>query len=58
MPLTTVGYGGKIPVTAIGRIFAAIVVLIGVGIIAVPTGLISAALTRSQTTPDEEPQDG
>lgn len=44
--LSTVGYGDMYPVTAGGKFFTSIMVLLGVGIIAVPTALISAALTR------------
>jgi voltage-gated potassium channel len=43
--LTTVGYGDVYPVTAGGRIFTGAVLLIGIGVIAVPAGLITAALT-------------
>ena len=45
--LTTVGYGDLYPVTAGGRAFAGVVVVIGIGIgiIAVPSGLLAAALT-------------
>lgn len=44
--LTTVGYGDVYPITIGGRIFTSIVVLIGIGIVAVPTGLIASALTK------------
>ena len=43
--LTTVGYGDSYPITAGGKIFAGIVVIIGIGIVAIPTGLIASALT-------------
>lgn len=41
--LTTVGYGDIIPVTPLGRVFAAMTALTGVGIIAIPTGLLVGA---------------
>lgn len=44
--LTTVGYGDVYPVTVGGRLFTAFVLFIGIGIIAVPTGLFASALTR------------
>jgi len=46
--LTTVGYGDVYPVTLGGRIFTSVVVLVGVGIVAVPTGLVSSALSRAR----------
>lgn len=38
---TTVGYGDIYPITLGGKIFTAIMLFIGLGVIAVPTGLIS-----------------
>lgn len=40
--LTTVGYGDIYPVTLLGRLIASFVAIIGIGLIAIPTGLISA----------------
>jgi len=45
--LTTVGYGDSIPITVGGKIFTSIIMFIGLGIVAVPTGLIASALTRT-----------
>jgi len=45
--LTTIGYGDIYPVTAGGRIFTSIIVIIGIGFIAVPTGLLASALTAT-----------
>ncbi len=39
---TTVGYGDIYPITTLGKIFSAIIALLGIGIVAVPTGIISA----------------
>lgn len=44
--LTTVGYGDVYPITIGGKIFTSIIVLIGIGIVAVPTGLIASSLTK------------
>ena len=52
--LTTVGYGDMYPVTPLGKVFASIVLLIGVGIIAVPTGLIASALTKTSQAPSRQ----
>ncbi|AHM02823.1 Potassium voltage-gated channel subfamily KQT, possible potassium channel, VIC family [Roseibacterium elongatum DSM 19469] len=42
--LTTVGYGDVYPVTTGGRIFTGCVLLVGLGVVAVPAGLITVAL--------------
>ena len=42
--LSTVGYGDMFPITTGGRFFTTIVVFIGLGIIAVPTGLFANSL--------------
>ena len=45
--LTTVGYGDVYPITAGGKVFTFFILMIGLGIVAIPTGIISSALTRS-----------
>ena len=45
--VTTVGYGDIAPLTPLGKAIASIMMLIGYGIIAVPTGLITSELTAS-----------
>ena len=50
--LTTVGYGDMFPITAGGKLFTFFVLIVGLGIVAVPTGLIATAL--SQTRAEEE----
>lgn len=44
---TTVGYGDIYPITAAGRMFTAALLFVGLGVIAVPTALISSALIRT-----------
>lgn len=47
--LTTVGYGDVFPITAMGKVMSGIIALIGIGFIALPTGIISSAfITRIQ----------
>lgn len=41
--LTTVGYGDIYPITAIGKIISSVIAIIGIGFIALPTGIISSA---------------
>lgn len=45
--LTTVGYGDAYPTTTGGRVFTSVVVLIGVGVIALPSGMIASALSEA-----------
>ena len=51
--LTTVGYGDLVPVTAIGKTLAAVAMIMGYSIIAVPTGIVTAELI--QTARDAPP---
>ncbi|NBC16014.1 MAG: ion transporter [Bacteroidetes bacterium] len=44
--LTTVGYGDISPQTNLGQTLAALIMIIGYGIIAVPTGIVTAELAR------------
>jgi voltage-gated potassium channel len=45
--LTTVGYGDMYPITIGGKIFTTIIVFIGLGIIAIPTGLLASAFSKT-----------
>ncbi|MEM9665846.1 MAG: ion transporter, partial [Bacteroidota bacterium] len=45
--LTTVGYGDISPQTNLGQTLAALIMIIGYGIIAVPTGIVSAEIARA-----------
>lgn len=40
--LTTVGYGDVYPVTATGKVISSLIAILGIGIVALPTGIISA----------------
>ena len=44
--LTTVGYGDIYPVTIIGKMLSATIALLGIGLVAVPTGIITAGFTE------------
>ena len=43
--LTTIGYGDAFPVTAIGRVCAGLTAIAGVGLVAMPTGILAAAFS-------------
>ncbi|SEM12040.1 voltage-gated potassium channel [Roseovarius azorensis] len=45
--LTTVGYGDIVPVTPLGRIFAAFTAITGIGFIALPTGILAGAFSEA-----------
>ena len=46
--LTTVGYGDVYPITTGGRIFTFFILLIGLGVVSVPAGLVSSALSKAR----------
>ena len=43
--LTTVGYGDVYPVTGLGRIFASVIALAGIGVVALPAGVFASAFS-------------
>lgn len=47
--LTTVGYGDVVPVTTAGRLIAAVIALIGVGLIALPAGILASGFVEELT---------
>ncbi len=56
--LTTVGYGDVTPVTVLGKLFGAVVTIVGIGMVALPAGILSSAfsdhLRRSRESFREE----
>jgi len=40
--LTTVGYGDVYPITALGKVLGAVIAVLGVGLFALPAGIIAA----------------
>jgi voltage-gated potassium channel len=52
--LTTVGYGDMYPVTAGGKLFTFFILTIGLGIVAIPTGLVASALSKARESEMKE----
>lgn len=52
--LTTVGYGDVYPITLWGRLFTFVILMIGLGIVAVPAGLLASALSKVRVDEQEE----
>lgn len=52
--LTTVGYGDVYPITSGGKVFTFLILMIGVGIVTVPAGLVASALTKAREIEEEE----
>lgn len=46
---TTVGYGDIYPITAAGKILSAIIAILGIGLVAIPTGIITSGFTEMLT---------
>ena len=51
--LTTVGYGDVYPITVGGKIFTFFILLIGVGIVTIPAGLVASALSKAREIEEE-----
>lgn len=52
--ITTVGYGDISPVTPVGKFVASFIMLLGYGIIAVPTGIITTEMARAVRTKQDK----
>lgn len=52
--LTTVGYGDIYPITVGGKIFTFFILMIGLGIVAVPAGLLASALSQVRIEDQEK----
>lgn len=46
--MTTVGYGDIAPITPVGKVIASFIMIMGYGIIAVPTGIVTAELAKNR----------
>lgn len=55
--LTTVGYGDVYPITVGGKLFTFFMLLIGLGVVSVPAGLVASALTKARAMETNELDD-
>ena len=55
--LTTVGYGDIYPVTTLGRILGAVIALTGIGMVAVPTSILSAGFVEQLSHGDSDAEE-
>lgn len=51
--LTTIGYGDIYPVTAVGKLLSAVIALLGIGLVALPTGILSAGFIEVMKQEDK-----
>lgn len=51
--MTTVGYGDVYPITVGGKIFTFFVLMLGLGVVAVPAGLVASALSEARKFEDD-----
>jgi len=52
--LSTVGYGDIYPITLGGKLFTSFVIIVGIGIVAVPSGLMASALNKARSEENSE----
>ena len=52
--LTTVGYGDVYPITVGGKLFTFLILIIGVGIVTIPAGLVATALSKAREIEEKE----
>lgn len=52
--MTTVGYGDIAPITTLGKTIASFIMIMGYGIIAVPTGIVTAELSKKRKSKEYE----
>jgi len=51
--ILTVGYGDIYPMTTLGKTFAIVIAILGVGVVAIPTGIISAGFIEYHNSIDD-----
>ena len=51
---TTVGYGDIYPITSVGRFLSAIIALLGIGLVAVPTGIVTSGFMEASSKEEDD----
>jgi voltage-gated potassium channel len=51
--LTTVGYGDVYPVTALGKLLGGVIAVIGIGLFALPTGILASGFSEELSKEEE-----
>lgn len=51
--LTTIGYGDMVPLTPLGKLFAGLISIFGIGVFALPTAIVTAAILEAGSTTQE-----
>lgn len=52
--VTTIGYGDLYPITPLGQLLGSIIALLGIGLVAMPTGIISAGFVEASKLSEEK----
>ena len=55
--LTTVGYGDIYPITIGGKIFTGAILMIGLGVVALPAGIIASSLTEARKQQEKKSEE-
>jgi len=55
--LTTVGYGDIYPITVLGKLFGSVIALLGIGLLAIPTAIISSGFMELSNAKRHDPHD-
>ena len=50
--LTTVGYGDIVPITVGGKVFTFVILLMGLGVVSIPAGMVATALSKAREFED------
>jgi voltage-gated potassium channel len=55
--LTTVGYGDTYPITVLGKLLGGIIAILGIGLVAMPSGIIAMGLIEEVRSQSADPED-